>query len=195
VQKSIQLIDKYKSQIQFPAYHFIVDNYFESRESLRESVELAATIPQGTEIFVFPLQTYPGTEIYDRYREEGLIHDHFQEIYLRPWTIEALHDKNYYTLLLFFCSYLKRKMPPTPYDAEKIMKFLLRKECVHLLDNWLVSYLVWYTWVGMIRVRPIMVKLADPLHRPRYYLKKYTRKLLGKGRRIRGTTQQVEQMN
>ena len=55
-------------------YHYIVSNPYEPDANLIETMRFAATHHKGPAIVrVFPLMFYPGTPLYDRAREDGLI--------------------------------------------------------------------------------------------------------------------------
>ena len=91
-------------------YHYLVDNPFESDRQRIETLRFAATNHRGPALLrIFPLQFYPGTPLYDRAREEGLIgprHDSAYELtdsggthlrhapYLDIWLRVVLHLRN-----------------------------------------------------------------------------------------------------
>ena len=68
-------------------YHYIVNNPFESDENRIETMRFAATHHRGPAILrIFPLQFYPGTPLYDRAREEGLIGQRHESAYQYTYT-------------------------------------------------------------------------------------------------------------
>jgi len=68
-------------------YHYIVNNPFEPDANRIETLRFAATHHRGPAVLrVFPLQFYPGTPLYDRAREAGLIGQRHQSAYEYTYT-------------------------------------------------------------------------------------------------------------
>lgn len=68
-------------------YHYLVNNPFEPDRNRIETLRFAATHHRGPAILrIFPLQFYPGTPLYDRAREEGLIGKRHDSAYQYTYT-------------------------------------------------------------------------------------------------------------
>ena len=137
-------------------YHYILDNPFEPDRNRIETLRFAATYHRGPAILrIFPLQLYPGTPLYDRAREEGLIGQRHESAYqytytgkrhllgsryLDIWLRVVLHLRNVgvprfvvHRLIDVVThsgvrSVLDRKwFIPTAYGAYRIVRFVTRK--------------------------------------------------------------------
>lgn len=64
-----------------PYYDLIVDNPWESEESLVETVRFMARLPKPYELILYSLTFYPGTDVYDQARAEGLVRDDVEDVY------------------------------------------------------------------------------------------------------------------
>lgn len=68
-------------------YHYLVNNPFESDRNRIETLRFAATYHRAPAILrIFPLQFYPGTPIYDRACDEGIIGDRHDSAYESTYT-------------------------------------------------------------------------------------------------------------
>jgi hypothetical protein len=68
-------------------YHYIVNNPFESDKNRIETLRFVATHHRGPAIFrIFPLQLYPGTPLYDRARQTGLISERHESAYRQTYS-------------------------------------------------------------------------------------------------------------
>ena len=65
----------------FISYDLIIDNPWESDEDLMETVRFVVNLPGNFHLNVFSLVFYPGTEIYERAKREGIITDERKQIY------------------------------------------------------------------------------------------------------------------
>ena len=82
--EGINLFSKYKIRAE---YHYIVGNPFETDANRIETLRFAATHHRGPAILrIFPLQFYPGTPLYDRAREAGMIGRRHESAYQYTYT-------------------------------------------------------------------------------------------------------------
>jgi radical SAM superfamily enzyme YgiQ (UPF0313 family) len=111
LEKIVEGIDLFADHGIRAEYHYIVNNPFEPDGNRIETLRFAAAHHRGPAIIrVFPLQFYPGTPLYDRAREAGLIgqrHDSAYEytytgkthvlgsLYLDVWLRVVLHLRNW----------------------------------------------------------------------------------------------------
>ncbi len=175
----IEMIHRFKSKIRYPQYHLIVDNPYEDTKAKQESLKFAASLPQGTDISIFPLTLYPGTQIYDKANQDGLIHDEINEIYLKPWHTEVVRFQDYLSYILYLCKVLKRN-PYRRLPVESIIEFLIRDELVFLLNRKVVLDVLYHSMLLNEQTRYYKRKIADVFKRPRYYAKKYYAKIFRK---------------
>jgi radical SAM superfamily enzyme YgiQ (UPF0313 family) len=131
----VQLIDKYKSKLPRPVYHIIVDNPYETKKSMKETIEFAASLPQGARIMLFPLVFYPGTELYERAMKDGIIKDEIKDIYLKDWNLYDIKKRDYLTYILYFWAGLRKKGYNKYPLVTRIIKFMSRDAMIVLFDN------------------------------------------------------------
>jgi len=68
-------------------YHYIVNNPFETDRNRIETMRFAATHHRGPAVLrIFPLQLYPGTPLYARAREAGLVQERHDIAYRHTYT-------------------------------------------------------------------------------------------------------------
>ncbi len=97
VQQAAALLNEFRDKL-IPYYDMIIDNPWESDESLVESLRFLARLPQPFEIIMYSLTFYPGTDVYERAVAEGLIQDDLEDVYrkyyhsFRPTYLNALFD-------------------------------------------------------------------------------------------------------
>jgi len=104
ITKCISIVNKYKSKIPRPVYHIIIDNPYETNESKKESIKFVASLPPGTRVLLFPLVLFPGTDLYKRAKDDGLIKDEKNDVYLKGWKPNDVRRMDYLTCLLYACA-------------------------------------------------------------------------------------------
>lgn len=62
-------------------YDFIIDNPWGGEKDVEASIRFAMTLDKPLALSIFSLVFYPGTELYRKAKEEGLISDELNEIY------------------------------------------------------------------------------------------------------------------
>ncbi len=137
-------------------YHYLVNNPFDSDRNRIETLRFAATHHRGPAVLrIFPLQFYPGTPLYDRAREEGIISDRHESAYRYTYTGKThLLDSGYLDIWLRVvlnlrnvgvprtlihrlvdvvthpavrCLLDRRWFAPVAYAAYRVGRFILRK--------------------------------------------------------------------
>jgi len=97
VAKAAALLAEFGDRV-VPFYDLIIDNPWESDESLVETLRFMARLPMPYELILYSLTFYPGTDVYDRAKEEGLIQNDVQDVYrkyyhsFRPTHLNALFE-------------------------------------------------------------------------------------------------------
>jgi radical SAM superfamily enzyme YgiQ (UPF0313 family) len=79
--QSANIIQKFHEKIRFIIYDIIVDNPYESPEDVAETFRLLMKLPRPYQINLFSLTLFPGTDLYQKARTEGLVGEDHQEIY------------------------------------------------------------------------------------------------------------------
>jgi radical SAM superfamily enzyme YgiQ (UPF0313 family) len=80
VLKAAQLFNEFSGQLK-PLYDLIIDNPWESEESLVETLQFVTRLPLPFELILYSLTFYPGTDVYEQARQEGLIKDDLVDVY------------------------------------------------------------------------------------------------------------------
>ena len=81
IMEDVNIIHKYRKRLKAIRYDFMVDNPWETTEDIKSSLKLLAGIPKPYKINLFSLTMYPGTELYAKAKEEGLLTDEEYQIY------------------------------------------------------------------------------------------------------------------
>jgi radical SAM superfamily enzyme YgiQ (UPF0313 family) len=96
--KATQILHRHVGRIDPPLYDFIFDNPWETEQDQVETLRLLLEIPRPYILHLFSLTLFPGTELYERAKGEGLLQDEYDQIYRKHW-LEAEHS---YINELFF---------------------------------------------------------------------------------------------
>jgi radical SAM superfamily enzyme YgiQ (UPF0313 family) len=81
-----------------PYYDLIIDNPWEKEESEVETLKFMTRLPQPFELILYSLTFYPGTDVYDQAKAEGLIKDDIEDVYrkyyhsFRPTYLNSLFE-------------------------------------------------------------------------------------------------------
>ncbi|MBT6718257.1 MAG: B12-binding domain-containing radical SAM protein [Nitrospina sp.] len=78
VESSAALINEFKDQIGAPQYDIILDNPWETDEHLEETLMMLAKLPAPYHLGFYSLTFYPGTDLYDKAKEDGILKDGFE---------------------------------------------------------------------------------------------------------------------
>jgi len=128
--ETAHILNRFKEKMSPPIYDFIIENPFEEREDIRESLDLIASLPRPYRIQVFPLKIFPGTKLFTDSLKTVPRETLEKEIYQEKW---QPYRRNLVNLLYV--------LPNTrfPLFLWKIMK---TRMFLDLLDNKLVNYLL-----------------------------------------------------
>jgi radical SAM superfamily enzyme YgiQ (UPF0313 family) len=80
VVQAAAMMNQFKDRLT-PYYDLIIDNPWESDESLVETLRFVARLPLPFELILYSLTFYPGTDVYDRAVAEGLVKDDIEDVY------------------------------------------------------------------------------------------------------------------
>jgi anaerobic magnesium-protoporphyrin IX monomethyl ester cyclase len=89
------LLNRYTSRMLVPDYHIILDNPWETVEDVRDTLRLLLSLPGKFRLELSSLIFFPGTELNDRAREEGIIRDEVAEVCRKPFTFPKGTYLNY----------------------------------------------------------------------------------------------------
>jgi len=155
---------------QVPAeYHYIVSNPYEPERNVIETMRFIATHHRGRAVLrVFPLMFYPGTPLYQRARDDGLIADRDQAAYdyMGTGALQfARHD--YLAIWLRVVLALRNNGMPT-WACHRVIDFATHRFTRTLLDRkWFCPTVFVAYRIGRKLVRNF---LYQPFVRPLKYL-------------------------
>ncbi len=92
-----RLIHTFRPNIPRPRYDLITDNPYETDDDRFETLRLIHRLPRPFRLSVYSLTFYPGTEIHNQAKADGLIADEDSHVYARNFNQV---DANYYNLAL-----------------------------------------------------------------------------------------------
>jgi len=84
VRNASEIINRVSAETQrkiIVRYDFIVDNPWGGEEDVEKSIRFALQLQKPFELAVFSLVFYPGTELYNKAKAEGMIKDDLNEVY------------------------------------------------------------------------------------------------------------------
>ncbi|MBN1593700.1 MAG: B12-binding domain-containing radical SAM protein [Candidatus Coatesbacteria bacterium] len=81
VVRAAEILNIHRDRIYPPVYDVILDNPFEVRSDVLKTIRLLLELPQPYIIQFFSLTFYPGTELWDRARKEGIVEDAIENVY------------------------------------------------------------------------------------------------------------------
>ena len=79
--QAARVLSQFSGRALLPVYDIIVDNPWETEDDVLETLRLLLEIEGPYEIIMFSLTFFPGTELYERARQEGLLRDEVDEVY------------------------------------------------------------------------------------------------------------------
>jgi radical SAM superfamily enzyme YgiQ (UPF0313 family) len=89
VEECVQMINKFEDKIKLPRYDIIVNNPWEKNEDLAETLMFFAKFPKPYLLNMFSLTFYPGTELYNKAVEDGIITNDLKDVYRKSYNVRA----------------------------------------------------------------------------------------------------------
>ncbi len=122
-----KVYDRFKGRIHPPCYHVILDNPWETPQDVVETLSTVLKLPTPFWLKRSSLVCFPGTEVYDRAKAEGLIRteeDEWREIYNKH--LHAPHGR-YVNFLMYLAGF--SRLP------RGVVRFLARDSLVRRLEK------------------------------------------------------------
>jgi len=130
VEKAAKIIAEFKDKIPLLTYEFIIDNPWENNNDIIENLQFLNKFPTMCHFDFFSLTFYPGTELYDMAKKEGIIKDEFKEIYQKNY---FLPQNNYFNKLFFLIDLFSQNGKKIP---SRIFSLLINKRFIRYKLNW-----------------------------------------------------------
>lgn len=126
--KAIRIINRYKDRMFPPSYDFILDVPYETTDDKIESLRFISEIPKPFRLQPFALVLYPGTELHEMAKRDGLIADERRQVYAKSYT---MREQNYLNLLITLAMGGRFPSP--------LLKFLVNSPVVDILNSKLLK--------------------------------------------------------
>lgn len=98
-EKAAFLINRHREKV-MPIYDFLLDNPYEDPRDVVETLRFILKLPRPYILQPFSLVLFPGTVLYDRAKEDGLLADEMSDVYRKQFHIRASSYLNLMFLLL-----------------------------------------------------------------------------------------------
>jgi anaerobic magnesium-protoporphyrin IX monomethyl ester cyclase len=148
--RAIEIIRKYKDRMKPIWYDFIVDNPWEMPDELLATLRLMLDLPRPYAINIYSLTFFPGTELHERARREGIVADARKDIYHKSY--KRYRETYLNRLLMFFC-------------LSQLPTWFLRLFVSRLVLATGLNYPLWYGYSLLRDMRKIFHKLKAKLRR------------------------------
>jgi anaerobic magnesium-protoporphyrin IX monomethyl ester cyclase len=112
MRQAVSVLEKFRSRMEPPSYDVIVDNPWETDVERARTLRFLAELPKPFRLFIYSLTFFPGTPLFTRAVEEGLVSDIERDVYYKSYSHVA---DTYVNELLFFVRDLARegrRFPP-----------------------------------------------------------------------------------
>ncbi len=133
--KAVNLINQYKNSI-LPLYDFILDNPYEERADLLDTIKFIKQFPDPYSLTIFSLVFFPGTVLFNKGVEDKLIDPNKVETYLKKYQ----HSQTRYLNLIIML--MKFRISPSFIDV------LISRPLVFIFDRpfftAVFSYFMWF---------------------------------------------------
>jgi anaerobic magnesium-protoporphyrin IX monomethyl ester cyclase len=120
--QAVKLINKYKDSI-MASYDFIIDNPYEQRQDLVNTIKFIMQFPEPYTLNIFSLTFFPGTKLFEKAVEDKLIDTSKMELYTKKY---EHYNRRYLNLILLL---LKYHMP------RHLIRFLISRPMVFVFDR------------------------------------------------------------
>lgn len=96
------LINRYGTKMLTPEYHVILDNPWEETKDVLDTLRLLIVLSGKFKLQISSLIFFPGTELNERAKKEGLLKDELNEVCRKPFTFPKGTYLNYLIYLSGF---------------------------------------------------------------------------------------------
>jgi radical SAM superfamily enzyme YgiQ (UPF0313 family) len=132
VEKTVRLINEFNDKIRLPGYDVILDNPWETEDDSIETLMFLSRLPTPYKLFLFSLTFFPGTELYELAKKDGIVKDDLRDIYRKDYVC----CKNTYLNRLFFL--LDEHAQRGGRISPKMMSLLTNRRLRQLKLSWLL---------------------------------------------------------
>lgn len=124
------LINRYGAKMLIPDYHIILDNPWETKDDVMATLKLLLSLPGKFKLQISSLVLFPGTELNEKARREGILKDELNEVCRKPFTFPKGTYLNYLIYLSgfprfprFLLKFLSKNIFVDLFHTQKSSKF------------------------------------------------------------------------
>ncbi len=137
-------VKKYRDRLEKVEYYFILDNPWEKEEDVIQTLKFANDLPKPCQISLFSLTFYPGTEIYELAKKDGLIKNDVEDIYRKRY---RGYKKTYLNMLFFLLGILAQIKITLPSSIINLLTLkIIRKTKI----GWLMFFILLLLTINMV---------------------------------------------
>lgn len=136
--RATRILNQFHPRIK-ASYDFILDNPWETDDDLLESLRLLNEIPRPYNVLLYSLTLYPGTELYERAKKEGLIKDEIKEIYAKSYHTDIANT--YFNSLFYLYAIFPKTIVHNPLFAP--LRFCLTRSLPVLKGLHFMKFIAW----------------------------------------------------
>jgi len=111
MREAVSVLERFKSRMEPVSYDVITDNPWEPDLEYVRTLRFLVRLPKPFRLFIYSLTFFPGTPLFDKAREEGLISDIERDVYDKYM---GFIKDTYLNELLFLLRDLAREARPFP---------------------------------------------------------------------------------
>ncbi len=100
---SARIINKFRKRLTLTGYDLILDNPFESKRDVIQTINLLSRLPAPYTLNLTSLTFYPGTDIYEKGRQAGYVRDNVRDVYQKLYHGPANNYLNFIIVLFAIC--------------------------------------------------------------------------------------------
>lgn len=140
VLKAAQNIHKFKNSVT-AIYDFILDNPYETKEDIAETLTFILKLPRPLHLQLFSLIFFPGTELYHKAKKDGIITDEEKDVYRKQFQFIQIR---YLNLIFYLFNYGVPNF---------LIKPLLNKHMINIFERESVSRILKIMFVVMKSIK------------------------------------------
>ena len=151
IEKTACLINEFKEKIKVPKYDIILDNPWETEDDLVETLMFLARLPVPYQLALHTLTLYPGTDLYEKAKMEGMSLDDPEDAWQKKHhKLKKTYLNNLFFLLRYYVPWAHVITPPVMFLlANRKMRQLRISWCLYIIlktggviSFWMQYYLV-----------------------------------------------------
>jgi len=140
IMKIAKILNKYKHRMSPPEYQIIIANPYETEEDILATIKLLQELPKPFYLQAFAMVFFPGTEIYHRAKNDGMIKSKVDTCYNLYYTDFRNHIlKRSYTLKTMYLTMvlilLNGKTLGYGFLRRPVLKFLINKSVINFFNK------------------------------------------------------------